>query len=201
MIKVQSQIQSAITLGNVIVPWATTVLNVINVRMDFIWMTIWEDVKNAIAMYQEAMTHPVIQMVNATVNPISKAANVLNVVLMIDMVTSVNYANVTSEEHRMEHVTKMDSVNARMVSKEKNVLIVMMNFTDEIVRHVNVISLVAQVRYVTNIMANVLVPLVLKDINVMIVRMAFLDQIVQYVIVTKLEVIKSAVGKKQYHYA
>ena len=80
----------------------------------------------------------------------------------------------------MEHVTKMDSVNARMVSKEKNVLIVMMNFTDEIVRHVNVISLVAQVRYVTNIMANVLVPLVLKDINVMIVRMAFLDQIVLF---------------------
>ena len=50
-------------------------------------------------------------------------------------------------------------------------------------------------------MANVLVPLVLKEINVMIVRMAFLDRVVQYVIVTKLEVIKSAVGMKQYHYA
>ena len=75
----------------------------------------------------------------------------------------------------MEHVTKMDSVIARMVSKEKNVLIVMMNFTDKIVRHVNVISLVAQVRYVTIIMANVLVPLVLKDINVKSVRMAILD--------------------------
>ena len=99
MIKVQSQIQSAITLGNVIVPWATMVLNVINVRMDFIWMTIWEYVKIAIAMYQEAMAHPVIQMVNATVNPISKATNVLNVLLMIDMATSVNYANVMTEEN------------------------------------------------------------------------------------------------------
>ena len=101
----------------------------------------------------------------------------------------------------MEHVTKMDSVIAKMVSKEKNVLIVMMNFTEEIVTHVDVMRVVAQVRYVTKVMAIVLVPLILKDINVMIVRMAFLDRVVQYVIVTKLEVIKSAVGKKQYHYA
>ena len=45
----------------------------------------------------------------------------------------------------MEHVTKMDSVIARMVSKGKNVLNVMMNFTDEIVMHVNVMSVVAKV--------------------------------------------------------
>ena len=50
-------------------------------------------------------------------------------------------------------------------------------------------------------MANVLAPLVLKEISVMIVRMAFLDRVVQHVIVTKLEAIKSAVGKEQYHYA
>ena len=45
----------------------------------------------------------------------------------------------------MEDVTNMDSVIARMVSKGKNVLIVMMNFTDEIVTPVDVMSVVAQV--------------------------------------------------------
>ena len=63
---------------------------------DFI-RTIQEDVKIATAMKLEAMAHPV-KLGYATVNAISKVALVLNVSLMIDMASIVNYANVMSKE-------------------------------------------------------------------------------------------------------
>ena len=143
MIRVQSQIQPAIMLDNVTVPWVTKALNVINVWRDYIKKT-QEDVKVATAMNQEALAHPV-KLVYATVKPLLKVASVLNVSLMIDMVSIVNHAIVMSEENGTEHARQMVSVIAKMVLTGENVVIVRMAFTDEIVRHVDVMSLVAQV--------------------------------------------------------